>query len=93
MAKKKRKKVVKEKYQFSGQLWGIVLILIAVLGIGKLGIVGRFIASFGLFVAGSVYMVFLAAILLIGIYFLFTKKYYYGNFFLYNNIIPVNYCQ
>ena len=30
MAKKKRKKVVKEKYQFSGQLWGIVLILIAV---------------------------------------------------------------
>ncbi len=74
MAKKKRKKVVKEKYQFSGQLWGIVLILIAVLGIGKLGIVGRFIASFGLFVTGSVYMVFLAAILLIGIYFLFTKK-------------------
>ena len=74
MAKKKRKKVVKEKYQFSGQLWGIVLILIAVLGIGKLGIVGRFIASFGLFVTGSVYMVFLAAILLIGVYFLFTKK-------------------
>ena len=74
MAKKKRKKVVKEKYQFSGQLWGIVLILIAVLGIGISGIVGRFIASFGLFVAGSVYMVFLAAILLIGIYFLFTKK-------------------
>ena len=49
MAKKKKKKDTKKSFSYSAELYGIILVLIAILGIGKYGPVGRIFASFGLF--------------------------------------------
>ena len=53
MAKKKKKKVTKKGFSYSAELYGIILVLIAILGIGKYGPVGSLFASFGLFLVGS----------------------------------------
>ena len=74
MAKRKRKKVVKTKFKYSAELWGIILILAAILGLGKYGPVGRMVASFGLFLVGSLYMVFLLVIGFIGAYLLLKRE-------------------
>ena len=56
MAKKKsRNKKEKEKPTYLVELYGIALILIAILGIGKYGPIGRCIASFALFLVGNLY--------------------------------------
>lgn len=74
MAKKKRKKKVEKKeFGYTAELTGIILILIAILGIGKYGPVGRLFASFGLFLVGSLYMVFLLVLLILGGYFLLKR--------------------
>ena len=67
MAKRKRRKK-KQKIEISIELYAILFVIAAILGIGKLGPVGRLIASFGLFATGSIYMVFLLLIFIIGIY-------------------------
>ena len=66
MAKRKRKKVVKNKFKYKNELYGIILILCGILGLGKFGPVGKAIAAFGLFLVGSIYMVLLAALLVVG---------------------------
>ena len=66
MAKRKKKKVVKNKFKYKNELYGIILILCGILGLGKFGPVGRAIASFGLFLVGSIYMVLLIALLVVG---------------------------
>ncbi len=66
MAKRKRKKVVKNKFKYKTELYGIILILCGILGLGKFGPVGRAIASFGLFLVGSIYMILLVALLVVG---------------------------
>ena len=75
MAKRKRRKVVKTKFKYTVELYGIVLLLIAILGLGKLGLVGRLIASCSLFTVGSLYAFLLAAIGLIGILMLIKREY------------------
>lgn len=74
MAKKKRKKTVKKEFSYSAELYGILLVLIAILGIGKYGPVGRLFASFGLFLFGSLYMVFLLVLFIIGCYLLLKRE-------------------
>ena len=68
MAKKKRKRAKKENTEITIELYAIILIIASILGIGKLGIVGRLIASFGLFLTGSIYVVFLLSLFIIGVY-------------------------
>ena len=74
MAKRKRRKVVKSKFKYTTELWGIIFILMAILGLGKYGPVGRMIASFGLFLVGSLYMILLAVIGIIGLYLLIKRE-------------------
>lgn len=76
MAKKKKKRKEKEKqgFAYGAELKGIILILVAILGIGKYGPVGRLIASFSLYLVGSLYMLFLLAILLVGGYYLLKRN-------------------
>lgn len=74
MAKRKKKKTIKKDFKYSAELYGVILILAAVLGIGKYGPVGRLIASFGLFLVGSLYMVFLLVLLIIGCYLLLKRE-------------------
>ena len=68
MAKRKRRREKKENNELMTELYAIILMISAILGIGKLGPVGRLISSFSLFLTGSVYMVFLLILLIIGTY-------------------------
>ena len=68
MAKRKRKRTRKSKIQLSVEIYAVILVIITIIGIGKFGPVGRLIASFSLFVSGSLYMPFLILLFLIGIY-------------------------
>ena len=74
MAKRKRKKVVKTKFKYKTELMGIIFVLMAILGLGKLGLVGELIASFGLFAVGSLYAFLLVAIGIIGLYMLVKRE-------------------
>lgn len=74
MAKRKKKKVVKTKFKYTAELYGILFILAAILGLGKYGPVGEMIASFSVFLVGSLYMLFLIAIGIIGAYLLIKRE-------------------
>ena len=75
MAKNKKKKKKEEKtFGYSAELRGILLILAGILGIGMYGPVGRLIASFGLYLVGSLYMVFLLVLILVGGYYLLKRE-------------------
>lgn len=75
MAKtKKRKEDKKKKFEHSAELYGIALILCSILGIGKYGPVGKLIASFGLFLVGTGYAVFLIVLLVIGGYLIVKRE-------------------
>ena len=74
MAKRKRRRAKKEKVTISIAFYAIIWIIAAILGIGKLGPVGKLIASFSLFLTGSIYMVLLLLVLLISIYAFFKRE-------------------
>lgn len=74
MAKKKKKKVVAKKFDHSEELYGILLVLAAILGIGKYGPVGKLIASFGLFLVGTGYGIFLLALFIVGCYLVVKRQ-------------------
>ena len=74
MAKRKRKRETKKKFEHMAELYGVLFVLGAILGLGKYGIVGRFITSFSVFMFGSIYMLFLVAILIIGGYLIIKRE-------------------
>ena len=74
MAKRKKKKVVKTKFKYTAELYGIFFILAAILGIGKYGPVGEMIASFAVFMVGTLYVLLLVAIGIIGAYLLIKRE-------------------
>ena len=74
MAKKKKKKETKKGFEHTAELYGVLFILGAILGLGKYGFVGRFITSFSIFLFGSIYMLFLVAILIIGGYLIIKRE-------------------
>lgn len=79
MAKKKKKKETKKGFAYSCELYGVLLILASILGIGKYGPVGSLIASFGLFLTGVGYNVFLVVVLIVGGYLVLKRE--WPNFF------------
>ena len=68
MAKRKRRKTTSSSFEIKKEVYAILFILIAIVGIGRLGPVGKFIASFAIFVTGSAYSIILVLLLLLGIY-------------------------
>lgn len=75
MAKtKKRKDEKKKTFEHSTELYGVGFVLCAILGIGKYGPVGQLIASFGLFLLGSLYAVFPVILLIIGGYLIIKRQ-------------------
>ena len=75
MAKRKRKKEAKKKLSFSVEIYSIILILLGVLGICGYGPCGKLICAFFAFLFGTLYLVPLVGLILIGIYLLFVKHY------------------
>ena len=74
MAKRKRKKQAKKSFEYKAELIGLVLLLASILGIGKYGVVGRAISSFSLFLVGSIYMVLLVVLFIVGAYLLIKRE-------------------
>ncbi|MBP5678911.1 MAG: cell division protein FtsK [Bacilli bacterium] len=69
MARRKRRRShKKERLEIKKEIYAIFFVLAAIIGLGKLGPVGKFIASFSLFLTGSTYMVFLGLLLILGVY-------------------------
>lgn len=75
MAKKKKKKEVKKRFEYSTELYGIVLILIGILGICGYGSCGKLICAFFAFLFGSMYLVPLILVIIMGVYLIFNKHY------------------
>ena len=74
MAKKKKRKTTTTKFEHSAELYGVLLVLFAILGLGKYGPVGRFISSFSVFLVGSIYMVLLIVLLIVGGYLVVKRE-------------------
>ena len=75
MAKKKKKKETKKKFEYQSELYGILYILIGILGICGYGPCGELICAFSAFLFGCLYFVFLIALIIIGFYILMKKEY------------------
>ena len=73
MAKRKRRREKSKNAELTVEIYAVILVLISILGIGKLGPFGKMISSFAIFLTGSVYMVFLLLLFIIGVY-AFIKK-------------------
>ena len=74
MAKKKKKKE-KKKFSYQTELYGILYILVGILGICGYGPCGELICAFSAFLFGCLYFVFLIALIIIGFYILLKKEY------------------
>ena len=70
MAKRGRKK--KRQFTIRAEIYAILFIIAAIAGIGKLGIVGRAIATASFFLTGTVYIFTLVLLFVLGIY-IFVK--------------------
>ena len=75
MAKKKKKKETKKKFAFQVELYGILYILLGILGICGYGPCGELICAFAAFLFGQLYLVFLIGLILIGLYIILKKEY------------------
>ena len=75
MSKRKKKKEEKRKFSFSVELYSIVLILLGILGICGYGPCGKLICAFFAFLFGTLYLVPLVGLIIVGIYLLFAKHY------------------
>ena len=69
MAKRKKSKTESSKkgFQYGNELIGLLLILLAVTGLGSFGVVGSLIKKFAIFMFGSWPILFLALILILGV--------------------------
>lgn len=72
--KKKRKEPSKKKNSYSVELNGLILILFAVIGFGRFGIVGEAISAFAGFLVGTWYNLLLVSVLIVGIYMMVKRE-------------------
>ena len=75
--KKKRKEEKKLKFKYTNELYGVCFVLLAILGIGigkPLGIVGRLVKAFSVFLFGTWNIVFMIALLAIGLYMIVQRE-------------------
>ena len=75
MAKRKKQRSEEKKgFQFTNEILGIVLILLAILGFGNFGLVGSLVKKFTIFMFGSWYVLLLGLFLLIGFFSLVKRE-------------------
>ena len=82
MAKRKKRKEEQPKSSFGVELYGLFLVLFAIIGIYPFGKVGFFFECFAAFLVGTWYNVFLVLIGIIGIYMMIKRekpKYFSSN--------------
>lgn len=75
MAKKKKRKKETQEKKYSFELIGLLLVIIAVIGIiPNTGVVGSFISNFAAFLVGTWYNVLLIIVAIIGIYMVIKRN-------------------
>ena len=74
MAKKKKKKEEKKGFAYKVELYGVLFVLAAVLGLGRYGPVGGLISSFAVFLVGVGYNILLVCSLILGIYMIIKRE-------------------
>lgn len=75
MAKKKKKNTKTNQNNYGIELLGILLIIIAIIGIiPNTGIVGNFISNFSVFLVGTWYNVLLGLVMIIGLYMIIKRE-------------------
>ena len=75
MAKKKTSKSSSKKNEsYSAELWGVLLILIGIMGVGSFGPVGNVIKGFSIFLMGSWYIIALIFSILTGVAMIYKRK-------------------
>ncbi len=81
MAKRKKRKEAKNKFEYTEELIGLILIILSILAIPPkpLGFVGEIVASFAMFLVGTAYQILLVIALWVGIYLVVKRK--WPNFF------------
>ena len=74
MAKKKTKKDKnKNKFEYSNEIVGVIIILIGIIGILGTGIVGNMVRSFAIFLVGTIYLLVLVILIILGILLILKK--------------------
>lgn len=73
MAKKKQKKE-SQKFEYSNEIIGVVLILFSIIGMLGSGRAGNLIRSFAVFLVGVVWYLLLLALLILGVYLIIKRK-------------------
>ena len=64
MAKKKTKKSKSNnKFEYTNEIVGVIIILIGVIGILGTGIIGNMVKSFSIFLVGTIYLLLLVTLL------------------------------
>jgi len=73
MAKRKTKKD-KDKFEYSNEVIGVLLILLSIIGMLGYGRAGNFVRSFAVFLVGIAYFPLLVAFLALGVYLIVKRK-------------------
>lgn len=74
MTKKKTKKDKnKNKFEYSNEIAGVIVILFGIIGILGTGIVGNLVRSFAIFLVGTVYLLLLILLVVLGIILILKK--------------------
>ena len=73
MAKKKQKKE-SDKFEYSNEIIGVLLILLSIIGMLGYGRAGNFIRSFAVFLVGVAYFPLLVAFFFLGVYLIVKRK-------------------
>ena len=75
MAKKKTKKDKnKNKFEYSNEIIGVIIILLGIIGILGTGIIGNIVRSFSIFLVGTIYLILLILLVVIGIFLILKKE-------------------
>ena len=67
LAKRKKTREPKKKFQYGNEIVGLILILLSITGFGAFGVVGKLIKQFAIFMFGSWSILFLALTLGLGV--------------------------
>lgn len=75
MAKKKKKKDKNNnKFEYTNEIIGVIIILLGVIGILGTGIIGKMVKSFSIFLVGTIYLALLILLVVAGIFLIFKKE-------------------
>jgi S-DNA-T family DNA segregation ATPase FtsK/SpoIIIE len=74
MAKRKKRRDEKKDFPYIKELYGVVFVLLSILGLCRYGLIGKLSAAFAIFLVGNWYIVLLILSFILGIYLFFKRE-------------------